>query len=366
MPRCFPRIGEVAHRPAHDCVRALSIVAWLAGAAVSGSTPALAGPPTVARAAPLVQVQAQVQAQAQPDRAAMARRQQLNAVRNWGYWLSSLEIAPAAAAPHDLLVIDSEVSANRSFERELTPAEVTQLKRRPDGSPRVLLAYLSIAEAERYRPYWRPDWYDLAKKPAWLGTENRRWAGNFAVQYWHPDWQQLIFGTPESYLDRVIAQGFDGVYLDRSDAFFQWQKSHPSARADMATLVASLSEHARKRNPRFLIIMQNAEELLEDAPVLEAIDGIAKEDLLYGVRRAEEANKPDDVTWSVELLQLAQKAGRKVLVVEYLKDPDKMASAVKRIGEEGFVPYFAPRRLDCLNPPAVVTASGGLPDHACR
>jgi hypothetical protein len=43
-----------------------------------------------------------------------------------------------------------------------------------------------------------------------------------------------------------------------------------------------------------------------------------------------------------------------------------MAAAVKRIGEEGFVPYFAPRRLDCLNPPAVVTASGGLPDHACR
>jgi cysteinyl-tRNA synthetase len=325
-------------------MRTLSIVAVLAGAAVvAGATPSMAAPPAVARTA-----------------------SPLDAVRNWGYWLSSLEIARAAAAPHDLLVIDSEVSANRSFERELTPAEVAQLKRRPDGSARVLLAYLSIGEAERYRPYWQTDWYDLAKKPSWLGNENRRWVGNFAVQYWHSNWQQLIFGTPESYLDRVIAQGFDGVYLDRADAFFQWQRSHTAARADMATLIARLSEHARKRNPQFLIVMQNAEELLEDAPVLDAIDGIAKEDLLYGVRRAEEANKPDDVTGSIELLQMAQKSGRKVLVVEYLKDKDKIAAAVKRLGEEGFVPYFAPRRLDCLNPPAIATASGALPDHPCK
>jgi cysteinyl-tRNA synthetase len=134
----------------------------------------------------------------------------------------------------------------------------------------------------------------------------------------------------------------------------------------MATLIARLSEHARKRNPQFLVVMQNAEELLEDAAVLDAIDGIAKEDLLYGVRRAEEANKPDDVSWSIELLQTAQKSGRKVLVVEYLKDADKIAAAAKRLGEEGFIPYFAPRRLDCLNPPAVATASGALPDHPCR
>jgi hypothetical protein len=33
--------------------------------------------------------------------------------------------------------------------------------------------------------------------------------------------------------------------------------------------------------------MQNAEELIEESSVLDAIDGIAKEDLLYGVRRAE-------------------------------------------------------------------------------
>jgi endo-alpha-1,4-polygalactosaminidase (GH114 family) len=106
--------------------------------------------------------------------------------------------------------------------------------------------------------------------------------------------------------------------------------------------------------------------LLEDQPVLDTIDGIAKEDLLYGVRRAQEPNKPGDVTWSIELLQAARSAGRKVLVVEYLKDPEKMAAAVERLREEGFVPYFAPRGLQCLNPPAVLTESGSLPEHSCR
>ena len=290
----------------------------------------------------------------------------MSTVTNWGYWLSNFEPAGLTTAPHDLMVIDSEVSANRSFEREYTASEVLRMKRRSDGSPRVLLAYLSIGEAERYRPYWRQSWYDPLSKPAWLGHENRRWAGNFAVQYWSAEWQQLIFGAPESYLDRVIAHEFDGVYLDRADAFFEWQKTHPSARADMATFIARLSAYARRRNPQFLIVMQNAEELLEEAAVFDAIDGIAKEDLLYGVRRAEEPNKPGDVAWSIELLRTAQQAGRKVLVVEYLKDAAKMNAAASRLREEGFVPYFAPRRLGCLNPPAVLTAAGTLPDHPCR
>jgi cysteinyl-tRNA synthetase len=323
--------------------------------------PSFAKPPVAVGAPPTMTAQLP-----QSTGAAAERRHAMGAVNNWGYWLSSFEITGVATAPHDLLVIDSEISGNRTFERQHLSEEVARMKHRADGSPRVLLAYLSIGEAERYRPYWRQEWYDVTKKPVWLDKENRRWAGNFAVQFWHPEWQQLIFGAPESYLDRIVAQGFDGVYLDRADAFFQWRKLQPTAGSDMATFIARLADHARKQNPEFLMVMQNAEELLEEAAVLDAIDGIAKEDLLYGVRRAQEPNKPDDVAWSMQLLHTAQTAGRKVLVVEYLKDPGKMAAAATRIREEGFVPYFAPRRLHCLNPPAVLDASGSLPDHPCR
>jgi cysteinyl-tRNA synthetase, unknown class len=336
----------------------------LAGAAiaVAGRTSAVAGATAVLPTAPPVLFQAQLQ----PDRATAERRRRLNAVRNWGYWLSSFEVEGIVAAPHDLLVIDNSVSANRRFQRERAPEEMARMKRRPDGSARMLLAYLSIGEAERYRPYWQPEWNDPAKKPAWLGDENRDWAGNFAVRYWHPEWQQLIFGAPDSYVDRIMAQGFDGIYIDRADAFFHWEKEHPSAQQDMAAFLTQLSDYVRKRDPHFLIVLQNAEELLEDNPVLEAIDAIAKEDLLYGVEQAEAPNKPTDVTWSLKHLRLAQKAGRKVLVVEYLSDPIKTAAATKRILDEGFVPYFAPRLLNCLNPPAVPIEAGRPPNQRCR
>jgi uncharacterized protein (TIGR01370 family) len=134
----------------------------------------------------------------------------------------------------------------------------------------------------------------------------------------------------------------------------------------MARLVVRLADYARKRNPRFLIVMQNAEELLEDEGVMNAIDGAAKEDLFFGVDKAEAPNKVAEVKWSLKYLQKALRAGRKVLVVEYLKSPAKIAQAAKRIRDEDFVPYFAPRLLDCLNPPAILDGAGRLPEHPCR
>jgi cysteinyl-tRNA synthetase len=346
-----------------DSVLAAAVLSFWVAAACAGA-PMLA--PSVAPFAARASARAAAVELPQSTLAAAERRRRIGEINNWGYWLSSLDVGGAASAPHDLLVVDSEISADRTFEREYRSDEVAQMKRRPGSTPRLVLAYLSIGEAERYRPYWQQAWYDAPSKPAWLDKENRRWAGNFAVRYWDPQWQQLIFGTPDSYLDRIVAQGFDGVYLDRADAFFQWRKLQPTARADMVSFIARLAEHARKLAPEFLVVMQNAEELLEDAPVLDAIDAIAKEDLLFGVRRAEEPNKPDDVVWSMELLRSAQSAGRKVLVVEYLKDRAKMATAASRIREEGFIPYFAPRQLHCLNPPAVSDAAGSLPEHRCR
>ena len=172
----------------------LAVALALAGVIVTaaGRTPSLAGPAAVLRMEPTAVLR---QAQARPiDSAAAERRRRMNAVQSWGYWLSSFEINGVSAAPHDLLVIDNGVSANHRFQRERAADEMARMKRRPDGSPRILLSYLSIGEAERYRPYWQPDWYDPAKKPAWLGDENPDWPGNFDVQYWHPEWQQLIFG----------------------------------------------------------------------------------------------------------------------------------------------------------------------------
>ena len=71
---------------------------------------------------------------------------------------------------------------------------------------------------------------------------------------------------------------------------------------------------------------------------------------------------------SLKQLRMARDAGRKVLVVEYLSDPVKVTAAAKRILDEGFVPYFAPRLLNCLNPPAAACRCrrAACPAMPCR
>lgn len=95
--------------------------------------------------------------------------------------------------------------------------EINSLKTKQNGGKRLVVAYLSIGEAESYRYYWQENW--LLDKPEWLKGENPDWAGNYKVQYWNSDWQALIFGNNDSYLKKIIDAGFDGAYLDIIDAF---------------------------------------------------------------------------------------------------------------------------------------------------
>ena len=84
---------------------------------------------------------------AQPASRSQGHRPSLGAVRSWGYQLQDLDIARAAASPFDLLVID--YTKDGSDETRLTLAEIERMKRKPDGSRRIVLAYVSIGEADR-------------------------------------------------------------------------------------------------------------------------------------------------------------------------------------------------------------------------
>lgn len=76
---------------------------------------------------------------------------------------------------------------------------------------------MSIGEAEDYRFYWKNEW--KTNPPVWLGEENPDWEGNYKVWYWEKEWQNIIISDPDSYLQRILNAGFDGVYLDIIDAF---------------------------------------------------------------------------------------------------------------------------------------------------
>ncbi len=289
----------------------------------------------------------------------------LQQAKTWGYQLQRVQI-DRVPADIDMLVVD--YSRDGTDGRALRADEVSALQLRPDGSRRIVLSYLSIGEAENYRYYWKPWW--RASPPLWLGRENPNWKGNFPVRYWDPAWQGLIYQTPDTvensfwarlwhaisprarpYIDRILEAGFDGVYLDRIDAFDQPIDPRKDARADMTAFVGAISRHAKTRRPGFLVIAQNAEQLLSDARYRRAIDGVAKEDLYYGEGGDGVANTPTDTRHSIALLNRAKADGKPVFTIEYLSDPKQQREVAAQWRQLGFVGVFADRGL--TKPPVV-------------
>jgi len=117
---------------------------------------------------------------------------------------------------YDLVIIDLFFHEN-----PLLPEDLEKLKTKANGGQRLVIAYMSIGEAEDYRYYWQPEW--KSGNPAFLRGENPNWEGNYKVAYWDPRWQSLITGNQESYLQKIIDAGFDGVYLDLIDAFWFYE-----------------------------------------------------------------------------------------------------------------------------------------------
>ncbi|MGD9805366.1 MAG: endo alpha-1,4 polygalactosaminidase [Hyphomicrobiaceae bacterium] len=298
--------------------------------------------------------------------------ERLAGVKSWGYQLQGVDPAEIAASPYDLIVID--YSRNGQDARRFTPAEVKLMQAKPDGSRRFVIAYMSIGEAEDYRFYWTRGWVEAAPlrqshneaetkelpsgfetvripkliAPSWLGRENERWRGNYHVRFWYSGWHDLIMHNQDSYLSRIIAAGFDGVYLDRVDAYYAIERDTESAKEWMVSFVAELASLARQKKSDFIVIPQNAEELLSEQRYLAAIDGVAKEDLLFGADRDGQRNSDGTIARSSKKLALARALGLQVLGVEYLNDPQQIAKASEELRARGIIPYFAPRGLDKL------------------
>jgi cysteinyl-tRNA synthetase len=259
-------------------------------------------------------------------------------VRSWAYWLDNPDLRQLGASPFDLLVIDS--SADGSAARAFTAQQIAALRR--TEPQRRVVAYLSIGQAESYRGYWQRGWHPGA--PDWLGAQDSAWPGNYWVEYWQPAWQALIY----RYLDAIIAAGFDGVYLDRVDAY---QESYAAGHEeDMVQFVANLARYARARSPLgedFGIIVQNAEELAAGhLDYVRLVTGIAREEVYV---RATDVPTSQAARAQVEsYLDLFLQNGRLVLTVDYASRPDLICSAYRLARAKGYVPYVTDVGLDRL------------------
>ncbi len=265
-------------------------------------------------------------------------------INDWAYQLQNINIEEIRATKFDLLVLD--YSSNGKASDEFTRSDVAALKSGPGGS-KVIIAYLSIGEAEDYRYYWQDDW--SPSSPEWLGEENPDWTGNYKVKYWYAEWQSIIFGSPNSYLDKIIDVGFDGVYLDIIDAYqYYEERGYSNAREDMINFVVAISDYAHKTKglKDFGIFVQNAEELVENEKFLDALTGIGREEVYF-----EATNKRTSIYHKEAIeayLEMAVAANKLVLTVDYCNKQEYIDEAYTLAKEKGYIPYCTTVELDML------------------
>lgn len=241
-----------------------------------------------------------------------------------------------------------------------TRAELDALRAAQPG--RKVLAYLSIGEAEDYRPYWRRAW-DANRDgrpdsgaPKWLGEQNPEWKGNYKVRYWQEAWQQLALRG----VDEAAARGFDGVYLDLVDAFetFEYDplrkawiddRVNPETgrtyRQDMAAWVGAIAARARQAKPGCLVVPQNGSQLLRQAGYVAQVDAIGIEDLFTEGNKSQPAEHSDGILGDLKEMAAAHKP---VLVIEYGSKEKARARSRRACRESGFTLLLTDRALKTL------------------
>jgi len=258
------------------------------------------------------------------------------------YVLQGVKPEVVAAAPFDVKVVDIYNDDGQMF----TPAEVKQMGGGPGQA--LLLGYFSLGEAENYRDYFS------TIPSAALGPKDPNWAGDYEVAFWTPEWKAVA----EAYIDRMVKAGYDGVYFDVVDEFqLPWaQKNAPGgdAAGAMQKLVQDLSAYAKAQVPTFKVWVNGAEELLTDKKYVDSIDGLFKENLFYNDDGSAKQSAADTQA-SLDLLKIAQNAGKDVVAIEYVTGAQKVDDVHAKSSAAGMGSYVA--KLDLVG----VDTEGVLP-----
>lgn len=328
-------------------------------------------------------------------------RQRLAEASTWLYYLKDdfvdRQVERTVSSPYDVVVIDPAVTI-----KERTSVPIASAVARLREAGKLVLAYIDVGEAESFRTYWRYGW--RIGRPWWIvANDPDGWRGNYPVAYWAPEWQRLWLARG-GLLSRVLGAGFDGIYLDWTEAYSDdrvartARRMRRDPRAEMVRWIARLARYGRTRRPGFLVVNQNAAELVAAEPRLrKLLDAEAQEQPFFdggadnrppgdcplperdadiGTRaylsrlspacRRQYTEHPDSTLHVssesyLRALRRIHRAGLPVFTVDYAIEPANVRHAYCRSRAEGFIPFASERNLGTFVDPA----SPGRPQGDC-
>jgi cysteinyl-tRNA synthetase len=273
----------------------------------------------------------------------------LNGVKTFAYVIQDPQdsIAEMSKSRYDMLVIDEvrSIISNYSMSSAVRKLKNSHSK---SGSHKMVLAYMSIGEAEDYRWYWK-GW---STSTEWVVAENPLWDGNYIVEYWHPKWKKVI----SDYLSMIAADGFDGVALDTVDVYeldkikILGDKQKKDPKKEMMNFVCEIYRQARERG--MLVIAQGALDLGASKEYLSCIDGVVQEAIWYDATGSKEGDNkvdPKETSSFIKKLRVFQLAGLPVFSIDYAVEEHNANEAYFFAAQQGYVEYATMLSLDKLS-----------------
>jgi cysteinyl-tRNA synthetase, unknown class len=308
-------------------------------------------------------------------------------VSHWFYYLDvNLDddtIDAITESNYDMVVIDYIPSEENNTDFPM--AEVIDTWHTA-AHPKLVIAYIDIGQAEDFRAYWQPGWE--IGNPNWIVSgDPDGWEGNYPAAYWQEGYQSIWLGQ-SGLLQGILDAGFDGIYLDWVEAYSdesiiaQAVVDGVDPREQMIFWVRNMAGFCRLQDPDFIVIGQNAAELVESNQYVSAVDAISQEQTWFdgGANNDPPGDCPlprsdDDIeteTYEDSLnracrklyedypdstlhvsseeylyyLELARDQGLTVFTVDYALDPDNVTWVYETSRSYGFIPFTSSRPLN--------------------
>lgn len=208
---------------------------------------------------------------------------------------------------------------------------------------KTLLGYLSLGEAESYRPY-----FNALKSENLLLMENENWRGSFFVDMRNKQWTARII---EEVIPSILRRGFDGLFLDTLDNSIELERIDPIRYQGMTVAAVELVRSIRLHYPNIRIMMNRAYEII---PKLgEDIDMVLGESVFATYDFQARTYRHVDTTSYKEQVKLLQAAKKKfpkleIMTLDYWDPIDsKSISEIYDVQRSnGFSPYVSTIELD--------------------
>jgi cysteinyl-tRNA synthetase len=124
-------------------------------------------------------------------------------------------------------------------------------------------------------------------------------------------------------------------------------------RQDMRGFVQGISTYAKGIKPNFIVIPQNGQELLTEngeetgdpvSEYLNTLDGIGREDLLYGYISDDEPTPTAERNYMIAFLDIAENNGVEVLVTDYCSTQTYVDNSYNQNAAKDYISFAADHR----------------------